>query len=96
MVTFTIPQNNSTPVGEKIIFIRITNPEGSLLGGGGSFNFEGASIPYTERKTVEYTGEEIPNVAIYWNVNTTLTPGQYRVEIFADNYRLGSRNFTLQ
>jgi len=96
MVTFTIPQNNSTPVGEKIIYIRITNPEGSLLGGGGSFNFEGASIPYTERKTVEYTGEEIPNVAIYWNVNTTLTPGQYRVEIFADNYRLGSRNFTLQ
>lgn len=95
-VTFTIPQNNSTPVGEKIIFIRITNPEGSLLGGGGSFSFEGASIPYTERKTVEYTGEEISNVAIYWNVNTTLTPGQYRVEIFADNYRLGSRNFTLQ
>lgn len=95
-VTFTIPQNNSTPVGEKIIFIRITNPEGSLLGGGGSFDFEGAIIPYTERKTVEYTGEEIPNVAIYWNVNTTLTPGQYRVEIFADNYRLGVRNFTLQ
>ena len=95
-VTFTIPQNNSTPVGEKIIFIRITNPEGSLLGGGGSFSFEGGNIPYTERKTVEYTGEEIPNVAIYWNVNTTLTPGQYRVEIFADNYRLGARNFTLQ
>lgn len=95
-VNFTIPQNNSTPVGEKIIFMRITNPEGSLLGGTGSFNFEGGDIPYTERKTIEYTGEEIPNVSIYWNVNTTLTPGQYRVEIFADNYRLGSRNFTLK
>ena len=96
MVTFTIPQNNSTPVGVKTIFIRITNPEGSLLGGGGSFNFDGGNIPYTERKTIEYTGEEISNIPIYWNVNTTLTPGQYKVEIFADSYRLGSRNFTLQ
>lgn len=94
-VSFTIPQNNSTPVGQKTLFIRITNPEGSLLGGAGSFTFEGSSIPYTERKTVEYTGEEMPNVAIYWNVNTTLTPGSYRVEVFADNYRLASRSFTL-
>lgn len=31
-VTFTIPQNNSTPVGEKTIYLRITSPEGTLLG----------------------------------------------------------------
>lgn len=93
MVTFTIPQNNSTPVGTKTIFVRITNPEGSLLGGNGSFNFEGSSMQFTERKSIEYTGEEVPNVTLYWNVNTTLTPGQYRVEVFADNFRLSSRNF---
>ncbi|MDE6081353.1 MAG: DUF3450 domain-containing protein, partial [Muribaculaceae bacterium] len=47
MVTFTIPQNNSTPVGEKTIYLRITNPEGDLLGNGGVFNFEGASVKCT-------------------------------------------------
>lgn len=94
-VTFTIPQNNSTPVGDKTIYMRITNPEGALLGGNGSFNFEGASVPYTDRKTIEYTGEEVPNVTIFWTINTTLTPGQYRVELFADNYRIASRQFTL-
>ena len=31
-VTFTIPQNNSTPVGPKTIYMRLTGPEGSLLG----------------------------------------------------------------
>lgn len=42
MVTFTIPQNNSTPVGEKQIYLRIVNPEGDLLRANGlSFTFEG-------------------------------------------------------
>ncbi len=96
MVTFTIPQNNSTPVGEKTIYLRITNPEGTLLGGGGSFSFEGSSIEATARKAIEYAGDEISGVTIYWDVNTTLTPGDYTVELFADNFRLASRKFTLK
>lgn len=96
MVTFTIPQNNSTPVGEKTIYCRITNPEGELLGNGGSFSFEGGSVACTARKSVEYAGEEIGGIRIYWDVNATLTPGDYTVELFADNYRLASRRFTLK
>lgn len=95
-VTFTIPQNNSTPVGEKTIYLRITNPEGALLGAGGSFSFEGGSVQCTARKTIEYSGEEIPGIHMYWDVNTTLTPGDYMVELFADNYRLASHRFTLR
>lgn len=95
-VTFTIPQNNSTSVGEKTIYLRITNPEGALLGAGGTFNFEGASLQCTARKTIEYAGEEIGGLRIYWDVNTTLTPGDYTVELFADNFRLISRRFTLR
>jgi len=94
-VTFTIPQNNSTPVGEKTLYVRITSPEGTLLGGHGSFNFEGGNIPFTEKKTVEYTGQELSGITIYWNVNTALSPGDYTVEIFADNYRLTSRHFQI-
>lgn len=96
MVTFTIPQNNSTPVGSKTIYLRIVNPEGQLLGGGMSFDFEGRSIPATARKAIEYAGDEIPGVTIYWDVNTTLNPGDYTVELFTDGYRLVSRHFTLK
>lgn len=96
MVTFTIPQNNSTPVGEKTIYLRIISPEGSLLGNAGSFSFEGASLPCTAKKMIEYSGEEIAGVTIYWDVNTALTPGEYTVELFADNFRLISRRFTLK
>lgn len=95
MVTFTIPQNNSTPVGEKTIFLRIISPSGQLLGGAGNFKFEGASVPYTAKKTIEYAGEEIGGIRIYWDVNTALTPGQYTVELFTDNYRLANKSLTL-
>lgn len=96
VVTFTIPQNNSTPVGPKSIYLRIINPEGSLLSGGRSFSFEGRTLASTAHKTVEYAGEEIPNIKIYFDVNTTLNPGDYTVELFCDNYRLVSRHFQLK
>jgi len=96
MVTFTIPQNNSTPVGEKTIYLRIVNPEGQLLGGAASFGFEGKTVAATARKAIEYAGDEIAGVRIYWDVNTTLTPGDYTVELFTDGYRLTSRHFTMK
>lgn len=96
-VTFTVPQNNSTPVGRKTIYLRITSPEGNLLRGNGvTFPFEGTTLEASAQKDIEYEGVEIPSVAIYWNNNATLTPGTYRVELFADNYRLASRNIELK
>lgn len=95
MVTFTIPQNNSTPVGEKTIYLRLISPSGQLLGSAGSFSFEGASVPCSAKKVIEYAGEEIAGIHIYWDVNTALTAGEYTVELFADNYRLVRRSFTL-
>ena len=96
-VVFTIPQNNSTPVGRKSIFLRITSPEGNLLKGNGiTFPFENGKIEATAKKDIEYEGNEISGVTIYWDNNTVLNPGAYRVEIFADNYRLYSNEFTLK
>jgi len=96
VATFTIPQNNSTPVGEKTIYMRIISPSGQLLGQGGTFAFEGGSVEYTAKKSIEYAGEEIGGVTIFYDVNTPLIAGDYQVELFADNFRLISRSFTLK
>lgn len=96
LITFTIPQNNSTPVGEKTIYARITTPEGQLLEGGGAFSFEGATLSCSAKKTIEYGGQEIGGIHIYYDVRTALNPGTYTVELFADNYRLASRQYTLK
>ena len=44
---------------------------------------------------MEYANEELA-VSVYWDVNTTLTPGDYTVEVFCDGYRLASRHFTMK
>lgn len=96
VVTFTIPQNNSTPVGTKTIYVRITTPEGQLLEGGGSFPFEGTTVQASAKRNVDYGGEEISGIQIYYDVRNVLNPGSYTVELFTDGYRLVSRQFNLK
>ncbi len=94
-VSFTVSPNNTAAAGMKDFYIRIVSPEGSLLGDGGSFNLDGSSVQCTAHRQIEYTNEEV-SLSVYWDVNTTLTPGDYTVEIFADGYRLASKHFTMQ
>lgn len=94
-VSFTVSPNNTAAPGMKDFYMRIISPEGSLLGGGGSFSIDGRSVQSTAHRAVEYANDEI-SVSIYWDVNTTLTPGDYTVEVFCDGYRLASRHFTMK
>lgn len=94
-VSFIVSPNNTAAPGMKDFYIRILSPEGSLLGNGGSFSIDGQSVQSTSHRQVEYANEEI-SVSVYWDVNTTLTPGDYTVEVFCDGYRLASRHFTMK
>lgn len=94
-VSFIVSPNNTTSPGMKDFHIRILSPEGSLLGNGGTFKLDGQSVQSTAHRTVEYANDEI-SVSVYWDVNTTLIPGDYTVEVFCDGYRLASRHFTMK
>ena len=94
-VSFIVSPNNTASPGMKDFYIRILTPEGALLQGGGSFQIDGATVAATAHRQMEYANEEL-SVSVYWDVNTTLTPGDYTVEVFADGYRLASRHFTMK
>ena len=94
-VSFTVSPNNTAAPGMKDFFVRIISPEGAMLGGGPSFGFDGATLSSTAKRSMEYANEELA-VSVYWDVNTTLTPGDYTVEVFCDGYRLASRHFTMK
>lgn len=94
-VSFTVSPNNTAAPGMKDFCIRILSPEGTLLGNGGSCTVDGASVPITAKRQVEYANDEL-HVTVYWDVNTTLTPGDYTVDIICDGYRLASRHFTMK
>ena len=94
-VHFTVSPNSTAAPGMKTFYLRIISPEGSLLSGGGSFTIDGPSVQATASRNLEYANEEM-SASIYWDVNTTLTPGDYTVEVFCDGYRLASRHFTMK
>lgn len=93
-VNLTITPNNTAKPGMKDVFVRITTPEGVLLKGNGSFIYDGARLEYTAKRQVEYANEEL-STSVYWDVNSSLTPGEYTVEIFIDGNRLVSRRFNM-
>jgi myosin heavy subunit len=94
-VNFTITKNVTASNGHRTIYVRITNPGGNTLGGGGSFAYENRNLECSMKKTIEYTGEEV-TVPTYWNVTQMLEGGQYRVSIFADGHMIGSRTFNFE
>jgi hypothetical protein len=95
--SFVVNKNISAPTGEKYIYVRITQPDESLLvkKNDNVFQFEGKYINYSARRPIDYEGEEVP-VVIYWDVEEFLHPGTYRVDIFADGYNIGATTFALK
>ena len=94
-VNFTITKNVTASNGNRTVYVRIQNPGGNTLSGGGSFAYENRNLEYSMKKTIEYTGEEV-SVATFWNVSQMLEGGQCRVSIFADGNMIGSRTFNFE
>ena len=94
-VTFTITKNVTASNGNRTVYVRIQNPGGNVLSGGGSFPYENKNLQYSMKKSIEYTGEEV-TVVTYWDVSQMLEGGQYRVSIFVDGNMIGSRTFTFE
>ncbi len=92
-VSFSIAKNVTAQNGVRTVYVRVTTPSGSVFSTGGTFDYENRSLPYTMRKSIEYTGNETP-VTVYWNENSTYQTGKYNVSIFADGYLIGQKDFT--
>jgi len=95
--SFSIAKNISAPTGEKYIYLRVVQPDETPLvkSNENVFLFENQYINYSARRPIEYEGEEIP-VVIYWDIEEYLHPGNYRADIFADGYIIGSTTFSLK
>jgi len=94
-VNFTIARNVTAQNGNRTLYVRIQTPAGTVLSGGGAFDYENRQLDYSMKKVIEYSGEETP-VTVYWQVNEFLEAGDYRVSIFADGHMIGSRTFNFK
>lgn len=92
-VNFTITRNVTATNGTRTAYVRIQNPGGNTLSGGGTFSYENRHLECTMKKSFEYTGEET-SLSLYWTVSQMLEAGDYRVSIFVDGSMVGSRTFS--
>lgn len=93
---YTVPKNITAEPGIKIIYLRLTRPDGEVMvkNEANTFQFEDKQIQYSSKKEFEYEGELLSD-AIYWKVEEILQKGTYRVDFFIDGNIVGSYNFEL-
>lgn len=97
IVSFTVTKNITAEPGERTIYVRIMKPDDDVLvkNRTNTFPYENGNIQYSIKRVIEYGGEEV-NVSLFWKVEEFLMPGTYRVDIFADGNRIGSKSFSLE
>ena len=96
-IGFTIVKNITAQTGERTLYVRIAQPDNSVLtkNPANTFPYENKDIAYSIKKYIEYNGEE-QRVQVYWDVEEFLYAGTYTVYIFADGTMIGSDQFTLK
>lgn len=96
-IGFTIVKNITAETGERTLYLRIAQPDNSVLTKDAShtFTYENRDLSYSIKKYIEYTGEE-QRVQVYWDVEEFLYAGTYTVYIFAEGTMIGSQQFTLE
>ncbi|MDR3129165.1 MAG: hypothetical protein LBU03_02820 [Tannerellaceae bacterium] len=97
IVSFNVSKNITATTGEKILYVRLTRPndEAIVKSRANTFFFEGKDVPYSMKRLIEYNGEET-SVTLYWDVEEFLSPGTYRVDVFAEGNHIGGSTFFLK
>lgn len=94
---YTVGRNITNEPGMKILYMRITRPDGEVMQKSlnNVFTFENSEIAYSVSKDFEYAGEEISG-SLYWLVEEILQIGIYNADFFVDGELIGSFPFEIK
>ena len=96
--SFDLDENRVSESGEKVIYICVYKPNGSIAGNNSKFKLStGAEKGYTTSKTISYKqGEKVNDIATQWIPSEDFEKGNYKVEVYHMGYNIGSENVTLK
>jgi hypothetical protein len=100
-VCFTVGENTITEPGERIIYVRIAQPDKEILakGRGEKFTFihNDEVLQYSEVKKINYQNEAI-DLCVRYNIRDTqeLQPGLYHIDLFEGDKNIGHTTFELK
>ncbi len=98
--SFTLAENKVAEPGDKVIYVKVTGPEGVTLANpgneGGTFEYENNESKYTYKFTVAYDQESKAVPATKWRPARDLKKGKYTIEIYCDGFKIGSETVDLK
>ena len=98
-VSFQLANNDLAENGSKIIYFQVIKPTKSVLtnsnAGSGLASFNGGEKQYTVKKSINFQNK---NESGSFSIPKTegMTAGQYTVNVFSDEHKMGSAEFTLK
>ena len=98
-VSCTLGNNDLVEKGDKTIYFQIVTPNKSTLhsdnNSSGTFNFDGGDRMYTVKKSVNFQNK---NETVSFSIPKSdgMTEGNYKVNVFSQNHKMGSAEFTLR
>ena len=96
---FTLAENSIAKAGERIVYMKITAPDGHVFANGSDdanmFTVNGQKQPYSAKKTINYDGKP-SEVCMIFSKTKEFNEGKYKVEIFAEDVMIGVTNLELK
>jgi len=95
---FTIGENKIAAKGNKMIYMRIITPGGSILYSTSSNTLatqDGKTLLYSDKKSINYQNQSI-DVCIFYKLTKEIESGNYIAELWSEGVRIGTNNFVLK
>lgn len=96
-LSFVVDENRVAPSGKKALFVVVTGPDGKVSASHGSFKTrDGVELQYTETIDVNYELGKVLPVSFDWKPGTQFTPGDYKIEIYNNGFKIGETKKALK
>jgi len=98
-VSFKLAENPLTKKENKTIYMRMIDPTGNLVSdmatGSGAFSFGGKETIYTAKQTILYSNSG-QTIEYIYNRGANYEKGAYKIELYADGFRIGQTSFNIK
>jgi len=96
-IAFQLDENRVAKAGVKTIYIVIKNVDGTTSMPDGSFKLrDGSELKYTNKVDVTYDPTRANNVSFNWQPGEKFVPGDYKIEIYNNGFKIGEAVKTLK
>lgn len=98
-VSFKLAENPLTKKENKTIYMRMIDPTGNVVSdmatGSGAFSFGGKETIYTAKQTILYSNSG-QTIEYIYNRGANYEKGTYKIELYADGFRIGQTSFNIK